>query len=274
MSVTSAPRLAPLNFQRAQAFSVSVVAAVGHDADGARLVGLLRALRDARVAIPYEVIVVARGAAAAGLRCAFPLVSLFKAPADADLGTCFDLGLKAAAGRYLLLLDGAAVPDAAAVAELVRFADSGQWIGAVVPRYVAADGAERAASRRFPTPLAALREAYGWGAATEVPAPRLQLALNRMVTTPKEVEAAEPGCVLIRRQAALDAGGFAAGYAPGGEVLDWCKRARRKGWAVFFHPGVQARTLPDAPLPDRLAIARRFIHRFHGVLPALALGRP
>jgi GT2 family glycosyltransferase len=269
LTVARRLRIDPLSFPRAQGVTLSVVVATTEAP--ARLADALAALRDARLALPYEVIVVAREPLPGRLRCTFPLVQAYCAPEAEDLGGLYDVGAQVAGGRHLLLLDGAAFPGAAAVAELVRFADTGQWIGAVVPRYMAEDGAERPASRPFPTPLAALREAIGLARPAGGPAPRLHHALARTVTTPKEVDAAEAGCVLIRRQAVLDVGGFAAGYAPGGEILDWCMRARLKGWAVFYHPGAQARLAADGPRRDGRAIARRFVRRFHGLLPALAL---
>ncbi len=274
MSATS-PRIEPLTFPRAQSLALSVVVAVTDG--GLHLRVVLEALRDARIGVTYEVVVVVGGEPTMVLgevRRDYPLVLIYRAPAARELGVLYDVGARAAGGRHLLLLDGSAVPEANAVAELVRFAETGQWIAAVVPRYAAREDApERPASRTFPTVFGAIGEAYGRASGGAAPAPRLQYALNRKVTTPKEVEAVEGGCVLVRRQAILDVGGFAAGYEPGGEILDWCMRARLRGWAVFFHPGAEARALVGVPaMPDaRRAIAWRFVRRFYGVLPAALL---
>lgn len=274
MSATS-PRIEPLTFPRAQSLALSVVLTATDG--GGRLREMLEALRAARIGVTYEVVVVVGGEPAAALgeiRRDYPLVLMYRDPVTADLGALYDLGARAAGGRHLLLLDGTAVPDAQAVAELVRFAETGQWIAAVVPRYAGAgDEPERPASRTFPTVFRAIGEAYGRASASADPVPRLQYALNRKVTTPKEIEAAVGGCVLVRRQAIMDVGGFQAGYEPGGEVLDWCMRARLRGWAVFYHPGTEARVLAgvqESPLARR-AIARRFVRRFYGLVPAAVL---
>ncbi|MEB3328728.1 MAG: glycosyltransferase [Candidatus Sericytochromatia bacterium] len=264
------PRVQPPVFSRPPSLALSVVVALAEP--GPALLTLLRALRDARLPLACEVIVVVagtEGAALAGVRAEFPLVLLYRAPPGTERGKLYDVGVRAAGGGHLLLLDGSAIPTAAAIAELHRFAESGQFIGAVVPRYLAPDGSDQASSRAFPTPRAVLRAALGPVEAT----PELQRAFSRMVTTPREVEAAEGGCLLVRRAALQDVGGLDAGYPDGGEVWDWCQRARLKGWAVFLHPGVHASLVgprdPEAGLEVRGSI-RRFLYRFRGLAPAAA----
>ena len=270
MSATS-PRIEPLTFSRAASLAVSIVVAARRI--DAALLELLGVLREARFSLPYEVILVAATDSCANLaviRKQFPLILLYKAPPHADQGTLYDIGVRAAGGKHLLLLDGTAHPTAATLNDMVRFADSGQWIGAVVPRYVTASGLDRPACRYFPRPVPALLETFG----RTVPTPKLHYAFNRLVTTPKEVDAAEAGCVLIRRSAILDVGGLATGYPAGGEMWDWCMRARLKGWTVFMQPGNQALVphteLPYAPTARRASI-RRFLYRFYGWLPTGAL---
>lgn len=268
---TSSPRIEPLVFNRPSSLALSVIVAVPSAEPG--LLALLEALREARLTLPYEVVVVVGredSSTLSTLRAEFPLVLLYRAAPGAELGTLYDLGVRAAGGRHLLLLDGSALPSAAAIAELFRFAESGQWIGAVVPRYLRPAGDDVASSRPFPAPLASLREALPGSS----PAPALQYAFNRVVTTPKEIDAVVGGCVLIRRAAMGDIGGLAAGYPPGGEIWDWCMRARMKGWGVFLHPGTSAQLLreppPDHGLHTRGSI-RRFVYRFHGWLPTMLL---
>jgi hypothetical protein len=261
---TLLPRIDPLAVSRPSSLALSVVVAV--PVIGPGLSTLLHALRDARVNLPYEVVVVVAcedGTSLANVRAEFPLVLIYRAPPGADLGVLYDLGARAAGGRHLLLLDGSVVPNAAALHELHRFAESGQFVGAVVPRYVQPDGSDVASSRAFPTPLTALRDALRPLEQT----PALRYAFNRLVSTPREVDAAEGGCVLVRRAALLDVGGLATGYPSGGEIWDWCRRARQKGWAVFLHPGTHVATVrprdPEMGLEVRGSV-RRFVYRFHG----------
>jgi GT2 family glycosyltransferase len=250
---------------------VSIVVAVKRV--DAALLDLLRGLREARFPLPYEVILVAATndhGTLSEIRNQFPLVLVYTASAYLEQGALYDIGVKAAGGKHLLLLDSTAHPTAATLTEMVRFADNGQFIGAVVPRYVTASGADRPACRFFPRPITACLEAIGFSPTY----PKLNYAFNRLVTTPKEVDAAEAGCVLIRRAAILDVGGLSTGYPAGGEIWDWCMRARLKGWTVFLQPGNQAIvTSPDLPYAntDKRAAVRRFIYRFYGWVPSALL---
>lgn len=267
----SSPRIEPLSFSRSASLAVSIIVAVKRVEEEA--LDLLTVLREARFPLPYEVIVVVAtedSTSLAAIRNKFPLVLLYNAPSQSDQGILYDIGIRAAGGKHLLLLDGSAQPTAATLIDLVRFADSGQWIGAVVPRYVTVTGLDRPACLYFPRPLTACLEALG-----RTPRqPKLQYAFNRLVTTPKEVDAAEAGCVLIRRAAVLDVGGLATGYPSGGEIWDWCMRARLKGWTVFLQPGNQAMVtsgaIPTTSAARRGSI-RRFTYRFYGWVPSALL---
>ncbi|MEB3196834.1 MAG: glycosyltransferase [Candidatus Sericytochromatia bacterium] len=263
------PRIEPLAFSRAPSLAISIIVVV--QAIDESLQATLVDLREARLPLSYEVILVVASEDASrlvALRQDFPLLLVYQASPGTSLGGLYDIGIRAAGGRHLLLLDGSARPTSSAVQDMVRFADGGQWIGAVVPRYVTEQGQDRPSCRFFPTPLSACREALGGHPLV----PRLHYAFNRLVTTPKEIDAAEGGCVLIRRAAMLDVGGMAAAYPAGGEMWDWCMRAKLKGWGIFLHPGSEAvlcdPTQQQPPMVRRESI-RRFVYRFYGWLPTV-----
>lgn len=239
---------------------------------------VVSALRDLRLALRLEVIGAVGGldrAALARLQQAHPLVTILSAGQRRDLGTLYALGGEAARGRYILLLDGTALPDQQTIEGMIQFMEKGQWVGAVGPRLVAPSGREHPSSRRFPTVSSALAESLG-GAVDRTPVPRIQNPFDRQVTTPKEVDAVGGGCWMVKRQAFLEVGAWATGYPTGGESLDWCRRVRLKGWSVFYHPGLAAhlrREVEDDPrvVAADLASACRFIRRYHGPLDLLVL---
>lgn len=53
---------------------------------------------------------------------------------------------------------------------------------------------------------------------------------------PIEVEAISGACMLIKRQALNEVGGFDEGYFLHCEDLDWCMRFWEKGWKILFVP--------------------------------------
>jgi hypothetical protein len=243
------------------------------DPTGDRLASVIRDLRDMRLAMPLDVVAVIGGPDPARLAEAqreFPLVTMKGVFGQTGLGALLSAGAELTTGRYVLVLDGTARVGAGAIEGMMQFLDKGQWVGAVGPRLLTPDGSERASSLSFPTVQTVLDAVCG--AAPEsaaAPAPRIQYALNRQVTTPKEVEAIAFGCCMVRKKAITEVGAWDALFAPGGEALDWCKRAKARGWSVFYHPGVAAQLVADerpdpAAIAGQLANAQRYIRKHAG----------
>lgn len=266
----TAPRDARLFSNRLQPPILTLL--VADPTGGDRLPAVMRELRDLRLSLPLEVVAVLGGddpTRLGELQRQFPLVTMRGVWGQKGLGALFTAGAEGAQGRYVLLLDGTVSIDAATISGLMQFLDKSQWAGAVGPRLLTADGTEQSSVRSFPT-IAAVRDLVKGRAVKAEPAPRLQYGFNRHVTTPKEVEAVLAGCCMIRKKAFEEVGGWDALYAPGGEALDWCLRAKSRGWNVFYHPGVTARAhaqaLSDpAAIADELAIALRYLSAHAGV---------
>ncbi|HEY9720808.1 MAG TPA: hypothetical protein V6D47_02275 [Oscillatoriaceae cyanobacterium] len=236
---------------------------------GDRLLSALCALRDARLPFGFELIAVIGGdiSRLAELQRKFPLITMLQVPDATDLGVLYSRGAAAAAGRYLLLLDGTVRVDAAAIEGMIHFLEKGQWIAMVAPRLIAPSGKELAATREFPTVASAIAEFRSRN--TTGVTLRIQNPLDRQVTMPKEVDAAVSGCCMLKRHTVQEVGAFEAGYPAGGELLDWCRKVRFRGWSVFYHPGLTAR-LAEEPREDparvaaQMASACRFIARYRG----------
>lgn len=245
---------------------------------GERLVSTLRDLRDARMNLAMEVIAVIGGddvSRLAELHRQFPLLTVLKAQGATDLGTLYAKGVEAAKGRYVLMLDGGARVDASTIEGMIHFMEKSQWVAVLAPRLLAPSGKEYASSRMFPTPASAVADFRG-GQPSQDLAPRIQNALDRQVSTPKEVDAVASGCCMIKRQTVTEVGLWDSGYAAGGEALDWCKRARLKGFSVFYHPGLTAQLIEEpqddpAAIAAQLASACRFIACYQGITALWAL---
>lgn len=245
---------------------------------GERLLATLRTMRDERQALPCELIGVLGGrdaGAMPALRQEFPLVHLYQAWGTRDLGALYGIGARAAGGKFLLLLDGSAQVSAAAVLEMMAFMEQGAFIAVVAPRLLTPSGGEVSPGRPFPTVGSTVKEFEG-KVATIQAGPRLQHALDRRITTPKEVEAVVGGCCLVKQQAIEQVGALATGYPAGGETVDWCRRARAGGWSVFYHPGLAARLVAEEATSPRHVAAKlessfRFLRRHRGLAAVLAL---
>ena len=79
-------------------------------------------------------------------------------------------------------------------------------------------------------------------------------------------------CMLIRRAAWDDVGPLDEGYFMYLEEIDWCQRARRRGWQIWHQPaavavhhgGASTRQQPDAMFAQLWRSRLRYYQRFHG----------
>jgi N-acetylglucosaminyl-diphospho-decaprenol L-rhamnosyltransferase len=147
-------------------------------------------------------------------------------------------GMRAASGDYVLLLN----PDAwflgNGLAKLVEFAEGHPGAGVVGPRLLHPDGSLQRSVRGFPTP---------WRIATEwfflrklAPRSRMFNAFHGGPADHESVYEAEwlgGACLLVRRAALDEVGGFDEGFFLFSEEVDWCYRFRQAGWKVLFYPG-------------------------------------
>jgi N-acetylglucosaminyl-diphospho-decaprenol L-rhamnosyltransferase len=156
------------------------------------------------------------------------------------LAAGWNTGMRAASGRYFLLLNADAwlVDDAAE--RLVRFADAHPEAAYVGPRLRNVDGSLQRSVRGFPTL---------WRLATEYLflrklAPRSHL-LNAFYGDGFEhdrvydAEFLMGACMLVRREAAEQVGLLDESFFLFSEETDWCYRFRKAGWKVLFFPGAE-----------------------------------
>jgi N-acetylglucosaminyl-diphospho-decaprenol L-rhamnosyltransferase len=150
-------------------------------------------------------------------------------------------GMRAASGRYFLLLNPDAWLAEGALAKLVAFADEHPEAAVVGPRLLNPDGSLQRSVRGYPTP---------WRLATEYfflrkLAPRTE-ALNALFgagfdhKSLREADYLFGACLLVRRDAVDSVGGFDEDFFLMSEEVDWLYRFRQAGWKVFFYPDAEA----------------------------------
>src|SRR5918996_3344995 len=149
-------------------------------------------------------------------------------------------GMRAAGGRYFLLLNADAWPVGDSVERLRAFADEHPGAGVVGPRLLHPDGSLQPSVRGFPTL---------WRLATEyfflrklAPRSRVFNAFFGAGFDHRSVREAEwlgAACLLVRREAVEDVGFFDEDYFLFSEEVDWCWRFQEAGWKVLFFPGAE-----------------------------------
>lgn len=203
-----------------------------------------------------EVIVIDHGSTDGSLdlvRERFPHAHLIQ-QANLGMGGGNNAGMRAATGRYFLLLNSDAWLVGDALAALVAFADSHAAAAVIGPRLRNQDGSLQRSVRGFPTV---------WRLATEYLylrklAPRSK-AFNAFYgagfdhRTAREVDWVSGACLLVRRAAVDEVGPFDEGYFMFSEEVDWCRRFRDAGWQVLFFPGAEVVHVGGATHGGRLS---------------------
>jgi GT2 family glycosyltransferase len=149
-------------------------------------------------------------------------------------------GMRAADGRYFLLLNSDAWVVDDGLAQLVAFADAHPEAAVVGPKLLNTDGTLQRSARGEPTL---------WSLATEYLAIR-KLAPHSGRLNPlyrgdfdhdrvAEVDWLSGSALLVRREAADAVGLFDEDFFMFSEEVDWMTRFRRAGWKVLFYPDAE-----------------------------------
>ena len=186
-----------------------------------------------------EVIVVDHGSTDGTLelvRERFPAARVIEQE-NRGLGGGSNTGMRAASGRYYLLLNSDAWLQEGALEKLVAFADEHPEAAVVGPRLLNPDGSLQRSVRGFPSV---------WRLATEYfflrkLAPRSRV-LNAFYAggfdhdAVREAEFVMGSAMLVRRDAADAVGLFDEDFFMFNEESDWCYRFLGAGWKVLFYP--------------------------------------
>jgi GT2 family glycosyltransferase len=129
------------------------------------------------------------------------------------------------------------------------------------------DGAAQAAAFAFPGLIQVALDLY--------PVARLMNSrVNGRVHSniPCQIDHPLGACMLIRRAAWNDVGPLDEGYFMYLEEVDWCRRAKDRGWQVWYEPravvvhhaGQSTRQAPDAMFAQLWRSRLRYYQRFSG----------
>jgi GT2 family glycosyltransferase len=200
---------------------------------------------------------------------------------DRNLG--FGAGMNRLIARssapWFFALNSDAWPEPGAIEALVAAGQEQTSAAAIAPRLLRPDGSLEHSTFPFPSLNVAAITALG-GYRRLWPARSRQLALVGAWNhdEPREVDWAV-GAALLMRRSALDAiGGFDETFFMYAEDLEWCWRARTRGWTIHFEPKAVVRHIGNASGSQTYAETRtrthignsyRFYRRSHSALNTL-----
>jgi GT2 family glycosyltransferase len=208
----------------------------------------------------------------------YPAVKLIKSPENLGFSKGNNVAIRHCQGRYIALVNPDVIVFPGCLDALADFLDQNPKVGDVGPRVLNPDMSLQSSCRRFPTLWNNFCSAFGLAAKFKN---SKFFAGEHMFYFPHDRTLAVDvivGCFsMIRRETFEDVGLLDEGLFMYGDDVDWCRRARNKGWEVVFYPGGQAihdRGKITAPYPVRFAVAQqrsvlhywRKHHGFAGVL--------
>lgn len=180
-----------------------------------------------------------RDGSAEMVREMFPQVQLIASDKNLGFAAGNNLAARQARGQYLLLLNPDTIVPRGTLTALIEFANAHPQCGALGPELQNADGSrQRSCWRGTPDLKMALSDAlYLW----RVP---LLGAWFGSEYRPEELRAARTvdhligACLMIRHEAWNETGALDEGFFLFLEETDWCARARRAGWELYYVPDV------------------------------------
>ena len=230
----------------------------------ADLLRCLEALR-AQAGVPLETIVVDNASTDGtvdAVRAGSPEVQVLANAENLGFARANNLGLRAARGELVLVVNSDCELRPGALAGLVAILDTRPDVAIVGPRTVGTDGAPQVSFGPSLTPLAEWRQGrlVRGVKAGEVAALRRADALAAQEREPDWVSAS---CFLARKAALEAVGGFDESFFLYEEDVDLCVRVRAAGGRILYTPGAEVvhhlgRSMDRAP-----ALARLEYHRSH-----------
>lgn len=206
------------------------------------LCACLNSIDAGRGDLRLEVIVVDAGSSdgsPAMISSQFPWVRLIARRDNVGFPKGNNIGISAASGRYILLLN----PDTEVIddglAKMASFLDTQPEVGIVGPQLLNVDGSVQSSRRRFPTLATAVFEST-W---LQPYAPKTLMhhyfADDLSDDATSDVDWLTGACLMVRHEVIEQVGLMDEAYFMYSEELDWCKRIKAAGWRVVYLPAAQ-----------------------------------
>jgi len=201
----------------------------------------LESLEKVEAGVSHEVILVDNASSdgtAERLRGRFPWVRLVENRRNVGFTRATNQAIELSSGRYILWLNPDTLLRPDSLRRMWEFLEAHPEAGIVGPKVLNADGSFQPQCRRgLPTPSASLFYMLGlhriWPASPRFGA---YLMTHLPVDEPTPVTAVSGCCLMARREVWEGIGRLDEDIFGFGEDVEWCVRARKAGWEVWYRP--------------------------------------
>lgn len=209
----------------------------------------------------------------------FPWVDLLAQDQNVGFPRGNNIGMNAAQGRFLFLLNPDTVVVGQALQQMIAYMEGHADVGLLGPQLRFPDGAIQSSRRRFPSLLTAFFEST-W---LEPWAPRRVLRSFRVeeISDDKitDVDWVTGAAMMVRRTMVDDVGPMDERYFMYSEELDWCRRIKAAGWRIVYYPEAEiihyvGKSSEQAIMARHINFQRaklRYFRKFHGRAACLVL---
>jgi GT2 family glycosyltransferase len=166
--------------------------------------------------------------------CKYPDALLIRNEKNTGFSVANNQGIRKTDSRHVLLLDPGAEPVPETLAAMVKFLDSHQHVGIVGCQLLNGDGSLQTSWFNFPAPMgrAIKNKAFYPGFSRFLLGIKGERPLV-VESGARRVDIVKDACLMIRRQAVNQIGLLDENLFLCTNDIDWCIRARRKGWEVY-----------------------------------------
>jgi N-acetylglucosaminyl-diphospho-decaprenol L-rhamnosyltransferase len=225
----------------------------------------LGSLERAAAPHPLEVVVVDNASTDASLEIARGYgAKVLENHTNQGLSRAINTGVAATGAPWLLIVNPDTWLSPGSLRRLLATATSDQRIGCVGPHLANPDGSDYPTGRRFPSLLMGALHAALAPVWPGNPATRRYHMVGVDRSRPLDVDWVSGACMLVRRRAFEEIGGFDSGYFMYFEEMDACLRLHRAGWRVVFDPVAEVKHVVGGS--TRSAPYRKVVHHHRSAL--------
>jgi GT2 family glycosyltransferase len=164
-----------------------------------------------------------------------------RAERNLGFGAACNLGARDTKGDYLLFLNADLVLREQACERLCAAGEGDRRIGVIGPRIYGADGGVELSARRFPTVATGLLGRSSVATRLLTAVGRTPQGVSGALGSNARVDWVSGACMLVRREAFEQVGGFDESYWMYWEDADICRRLKARGWDTMLCTDAEAR---------------------------------